>query len=119
MPAVLAAETPQPPLLTPEAVRSRLETLPHWRTNETGTALIHQRTLADFGSVVNFVRCLVPIADATQHHPDIAIRYNQLTLTLTTHDAGGLTELDFQLADEINRLRCPLLAAPGQDNDAP
>lgn len=117
--AETAAETMALPRLTPEAVRSRLETLPNWRMNETGTALIHQRTLNDFGATVSFVRCLVPIADAAQHHPDIAIRYNQLTLTLTTHDVGGLTELDFQLADAINRLRCPLLPVPGRDNDAP
>lgn len=118
IPVVLAAEVTAPLPLTPEAVRSRLETLPNWHTNAAGTALIHQRTFVDFGATVNFVRCLVPVADAAQHHPDIAIRYNQLTLTLTTHDVGGLTDLDFQLADTINRLHCPSIPLSGQGNES-
>ena len=51
-----------------------------------------------------FVNALVDPAEALGHHPDIVITYNRVALTLTTHDAGGLTELDFQLAEAISQL---------------
>ncbi|MEA5451201.1 4a-hydroxytetrahydrobiopterin dehydratase [Leptolyngbya sp. CCNP1308] len=59
---------------------------------------------ADFAAAVAFVERLVEPADRLGHHPDLAIAYNRVTLHLTTHDAGGLTALDFALAEEISAL---------------
>ena len=53
---------------------------------------------------MGFVQAVAELAEAAQHHPDILIRWNKVTLTLSTHDAGGLTERDFLLAKSIDRL---------------
>ena len=61
-------------------------------------------TLKDFGDVVRFLDRLVPVADEQNHHPDVAIHWNELTLTLWTHASGGLTERDFRLARAIDEM---------------
>jgi 4a-hydroxytetrahydrobiopterin dehydratase len=53
---------------------------------------------------MQFVNAAAEIAEAAQHHPDIDIRWNKVTLALTTHDAGGLTEKDFALAKKFDEL---------------
>ncbi|MEL6320773.1 MAG: 4a-hydroxytetrahydrobiopterin dehydratase, partial [Cyanobacteria bacterium J06626_14] len=55
----------------------------------------------NFVESVDFVNQLVEPSELMAHHPDVAIAYNQVTLSLTTHDAGGLTTLDFDLAEII------------------
>lgn len=86
--------------LDPEAAQHRLETVPEWTLN--GESI--QRTFAheDFAGSMAFVQSVAAMAEAAQHHPDILIRWNKVTLTLTTHDAGGLTEGDFSLARAID-----------------
>jgi len=86
--------------LDPEAVQHRLETVPEWTLN--GESI--QRTIAheDFAGSMAFVQSVAAMAEAAQHHPDILIRWNKVTLTLTTHDAGGLTDGDFSLARAID-----------------
>jgi 4a-hydroxytetrahydrobiopterin dehydratase len=54
---------------------------------------------------MDFVNKLVEPAEAAGHHPDIAISYNKVTISLTTHDAGGLTEKDFAMAKQISSLK--------------
>jgi 4a-hydroxytetrahydrobiopterin dehydratase len=85
--------------LTPEQIDERLESVSEWALN--GEAL--QRTLRfdDFKGAMAFVNRVADLAEQMQHHPDIMIRYNKVTLTLTTHDAGGLTEKDFEFADAV------------------
>jgi len=82
--------------LTPDRINEHLADLPQWSLN--GDRL--QRTLGfdDFNGAIAFVNRLRDLAEGMQHHPDIMIRYNKVTLTLTTHDAGGLTETDFAFA---------------------
>jgi 4a-hydroxytetrahydrobiopterin dehydratase len=53
---------------------------------------------------IAFVQCVAEIAESRDHHPDIDIRYTHVTLTLSTHDMGGLTGLDFEVAEAINAL---------------
>ncbi len=62
-----------------------------------------QRTLVfdDFVQAMAFVNRVADLAEDQQHHPDIMIRYNKVTLTVSTHDAGGLTEKDFTLAAAV------------------
>jgi 4a-hydroxytetrahydrobiopterin dehydratase len=59
----------------------------------------------DFKEAVEFVNKIEPIADSMNHHPDICIYYNRVIVQLTTHDVGGLTDLDIKLAEEIESLK--------------
>ena len=58
----------------------------------------------DFVGAMRFLNRVARLAEAANHHPDIAVSYNKVRLTLTTHDAGGLTMRDFKLASKINKL---------------
>ncbi len=58
----------------------------------------------DFVRSMRFVNRVASRAESMNHHPDISIRYNKVRLALTTHDEGGLTTKDFELARKINRL---------------
>ncbi len=59
----------------------------------------------NFAQSMRFVNQVARLAESVNHHPDIAIRYNKVRLLLTTHDEGGLTMRDFDLARRINRLK--------------
>jgi 4a-hydroxytetrahydrobiopterin dehydratase len=69
-----------------------------------GKQLRCTRLFKDFIEAIAFVNKLVAPSEAAGHHPDIAISYNKVTVNLTTHDAGGLTEKDFALAQQISKL---------------
>jgi 4a-hydroxytetrahydrobiopterin dehydratase len=86
--------------LPQEDIEARLEAFPDWSQN--GDALQRTFSFEDFLSAMAFVRRIADLAEEHQHHPDIMIRYNKVTLTLTTHDAGGLTEKDFALARDTD-----------------
>ena len=83
-------------------IRERMGQLPDWTTD--GEHLSYVRTFDGFVEAVAFVNSLVEPAEQLGHHPDITISYNQVLIELTTHDAQGLTELDFQLATQISQL---------------
>lgn len=70
--------------------------IPQWQ--QTGETLSRTYLFENFVEAVAFVNQLVEPAEELGHHPDVAIAYNRVTLTLTTHDAGGLTQLDVALA---------------------
>ena len=82
--------------LNQEQIDERLVEVPEWSVN--GDALQRTYRFDDFREAMVFVNRVADLAEDHQHHPDILIRYNKVTLTLTTHDAGGLTEKDFSLA---------------------
>jgi 4a-hydroxytetrahydrobiopterin dehydratase len=86
--------------LAQEDIEQRLTQFPEWSL--TGDAL--QRTLKfeNFVAAMVFVNKVADLAERVQHHPDILVRYSKVTLTLSTHDAGGLTEKDFNLAEQID-----------------
>jgi len=67
-----------------------------------GDALQKTYSFNAFSDGIAFVGQVAKIADRNNHHPDIDIRYTKVTLTLSTHDAGGVTESDLQLAEEID-----------------
>jgi len=91
-----------PQRLDAEAIAARLAALPEW--TQSGDAI--QRTLRfqDFLAAMSVVNRIAELAEAQQHHPDILVRYNKVTLTLSTHDSGGITERDFRLANAIEKL---------------
>ncbi|HEY1984707.1 MAG TPA: 4a-hydroxytetrahydrobiopterin dehydratase [Terracidiphilus sp.] len=90
------------PALTEPEIAARVDALPMWKV-EAGELL---RTFAfkDFRAALGFVNQVGELAEAAGHHPDIDIRYNKVRLGLVTHDAGGLTAKDFDLAASIDRL---------------
>jgi 4a-hydroxytetrahydrobiopterin dehydratase len=66
-----------------------------------GDSLVKAFTFPRFADGIAFVNRVARIADEMNHHPDIDIRYTKVTLTLSTHDAGGVTKTDFELAERI------------------
>ncbi len=86
-------------LLSETQIRDRLARLPGWERR--GNEIRRTWTFADFESSMAFVNKVAAVAQAADHHPDIDIRYSKVTLALSTHDAGGLTARDFDLAEAI------------------
>jgi 4a-hydroxytetrahydrobiopterin dehydratase len=81
---------------------SALAALPSWQRN--GEIISRTFQFKDFSAALKFVNDVGQIAEQVQHHPDIDIRWNKVTLALTTHDAGGLTEKDFAMARQCDVL---------------
>lgn len=90
-------------LLSDTEIQERASQLSGWTVSDK--ELQCTRKFKDFIEAIDFVNQLVKPAEAAGHHPDIAISYNTVTVNLTTHDAGGLTEKDFALAQEISALK--------------
>lgn len=90
------------PPLSDEEIERGLADLPDWRRD--GDALVRQLELADFVGSVEFVNRLVPEAEEMNHHPDLSISWNKVTVKLTTHSQGGITASDFELARRIDGL---------------
>lgn len=90
------------PALSPQEAAARVRSLPGWKI-ESGE-LVKTFTFQDFLGSIAFVNKIAKAAEDAGHHPDIDIRYSRVKITLTTHDAGGLTEKDFNLGGEIERL---------------
>lgn len=86
--------------LSESDIQSRMRDIPTW--DLVDNTLQSRRQFKDFIEAINFVNRLVEPAEAAGHHPDIAISYNKVTITLTTHDAGGLTAQDFEMAAVIS-----------------
>ena len=93
------------PRLDDTAVAEGLQHLPGWE--QRGHQIVKTFTRADFGLAMVFVNEVAAAAEAAGHHPDIDIRWNRVTLALSSHDEGGLTERDFQLAARIQELDQP------------
>jgi len=87
--------------LSAREVKTALATVPDWK--KRGVTIARTYQFKDFPAAMKFVSTVAELAEEAWHHPDIDIRWNQVTLTLTTHDAGGLTEKDFDLAGKFDR----------------
>jgi len=87
------------PTLDDETVADRLESLEGWERD--GDEIQRSIEFDGFNEAVGFINRIAEHADQADHHPEIFNVYNQVDLTLTTHDAGGLTEKDFDLAEKI------------------
>lgn len=90
------------PALSSEDATRRLRALPDWKI-ESGE-LTRTFQFQDFRAALAFVNRAGELAEETGHHPDIDIRYNRVRLGLVTHDAGGLTAKDFDLAARAEKL---------------
>ena len=89
-------------LLNETSIKEKLGDLTDWELD--GNSLRRIKKLKNFVEAIAFVNKLVEPAEAANHHPDISISYNKVTINLTTHDAGGLTSLDFSLAKAIDQI---------------
>ena len=87
-------------VLSDQDVQARLGGLEGWERD--GDAIVRQFEFKDFVGSVDFVNRITPLAEAMNHHPDLAISWNKVTVTLSTHSEGGLTENDFELASQID-----------------
>jgi len=88
--------------LTAAEIKTALPTVPDWK--KTGAAIARTFQFKDFPAAIKFVNALARLAEKANHHPDIDIRWNKVKLTLSTHDAGGLTTKDFALAKKFDAL---------------
>ena len=84
------------PKLTPPQIKSALAAAPNWK--KKGALIARTYEFKDFVAAMKFVNAVAKLAEQAWHHPDIDIRWNKVTLALTTHDQGGLTAKDFALA---------------------
>jgi 4a-hydroxytetrahydrobiopterin dehydratase len=89
-------------LLATEEIDARLAALPGWR--RTGDALERTFEQGNFAGALRLVNAVGVAADELYHHPDVAISWGTVVFTLSTHSAGGVTELDFALAARIDQL---------------
>lgn len=90
---------PKQPLLSDIDIQRRLGALRGW--SRRGDTITKTFTFAGFPAAVEFVKRVVQPAEAMNHHPDLDIRYDKVTVTLTTHDSGGITENDLELARRV------------------
>lgn len=94
----------RPELLSEVEIQERLKDVPFWR--QSGNAIVREFVATDFVSAIGFVNAVAIIAEAMDHHPDILIYgWNKIRITTSTHDRGGLTKLDFELAKKIDNLK--------------
>lgn len=82
-------------------IKAALATVPDW--SKRGKTIARTFVFKDFPGAIKFVTAVAKLAEKAWHHPDIDIRWNKVTLVLTTHDAGGLTEKDFALAKKFDQ----------------
>ncbi|MDZ8087448.1 MAG: 4a-hydroxytetrahydrobiopterin dehydratase [Nostoc sp. DedQUE12b] len=89
-------------LLTEAEIQEQAKVLSDWTVKDSKLHIT--RTFKDFIEAIEFVNKLVEPTESAGHHPDIEISYNKVKITLTTHDAGGLTQPDFDVARVISQI---------------
>lgn len=89
-------------LLPSDDIKKRIGSLKGWEIEEK--SIKKKFTFDSFPAAIGFVNRIAPKAEAADHHPDIAINYKGVTLTLSTHSEGGITEKDFAMARQIESL---------------
>ena len=89
-------------LIAKADINTMMKRIPEWETDKQSI----ERTFEfdDFNQAIDFVNAVAEIADEEDHHPDIDIRWNRVRLILSTHSEGGLTDLDFRLAEKLDTL---------------
>ncbi len=89
-------------VLSASEVDQALKRLPGWTSN--GQAIVRVFQFGNFLQAMEFVNRIAVAAEAANHHPDILINYNKVTLTLVSHDSGGVTQRDVRMAAKINEV---------------
>jgi len=89
-------------VLTDSEIQNALASLPGWKKN--GLAIQRVFEFPDFKAAMQFVNKIADAAEQANHHPDIDIRYNKVTMALISHDSGGVTQRDVKMASRINQI---------------
>ncbi|MSR41569.1 MAG: 4a-hydroxytetrahydrobiopterin dehydratase [Phycisphaerales bacterium] len=97
-----AQSSSKPNRLEDAEIERRLQALPEW--SHSGDQLQRTYVFADFLASMRFVNAISARAEEVQHHPDMLVRWNRVTLSLSTHDAGGISEKDFAFASDADRI---------------
>lgn len=89
-------------LLNSQDIKDWLKKLPEWELEKKHI----ERTFEfdDFSQAIDFINSVAEIAEEEDHHPDMDIRYNKVRIELSTHAEGGLTDLDFEVAQKVDNL---------------
>jgi 4a-hydroxytetrahydrobiopterin dehydratase len=95
-------------VLSDAEIQQALQKLPGWSKN--GHAIERHFQFANFVQAMEFVNQIAEAAEAVNHHPDIHISYNKVTMVLVSHDSGGVTQRDIRMAGKINELAPPTAA---------
>lgn len=90
------------PVLNASEIQQKLIPLPGWAVVQG--EIVRNATFQDFMAAMTFVDRVAALAESAGHHPDIDIRYNKVRLALVSHDAGGITDKDFEMATGIEKL---------------
>lgn len=93
---------PRPAKLSSAEISSALSNLPEWSV--TAGKLHREYTFPDFAHAFAFMAAVATVAEKLDHHPEWSNVYKRVSVDLSTHDAGGITELDFKLADSMEKL---------------
>ena len=97
------------PALDPKQIKLHLQAIPNW--SKRAKSILRTFKFEDFLKAIDFVNRIAAKAQKMNHHPDIDIRFDQVTLTLTTHDEGGITGKDFLLAKQCDEVFAKFLAS--------
>ena len=89
-----------PKVLTENEIKNAMSKIPGWKLEKKEISRLYK--FSEFVPAMAFVNHVAGLSEGMNHHPDILIQYNKVTLTLSTHSAGGLTALDFTLARKID-----------------
>ncbi|MFK7851491.1 MAG: 4a-hydroxytetrahydrobiopterin dehydratase [Akkermansiaceae bacterium] len=89
-------------LLEEDELNSALKKCPEWEAEEKHIFRVFE--FEEFMDGIDFVNSVSDISEEAQHHPDIIIKHTKITLTLTTYDVGGVTDLDIELAQRVDNL---------------
>jgi len=93
----------RPVVLSETEIQEALQKLEHW--HREGGKIIRDYTFADFRNAIQFVNRVAEMAEEADHHPDILVHgWNKVRITLTTHNAGGITQNDIELAKKIETI---------------
>lgn len=91
----------KPEKLSDQEVQRRLAGVPDWSLS--GGQIGREYVFKDFVEAMRFVNRVADYAERAQHHPDITIRWNRVSLRVNTHDCAGISARDFELAHEVDR----------------
>lgn len=92
------------PLLTKDALAGLTDTHPHWALSDDAQSISRTFKFGNFIEAFGFMASAAIIAEKMDHHPEWFNVYNRVEVTLTTHDSGGVTELDAELAKRMDAL---------------
>ena len=87
-----------------EGLEQALKKCPEWEVSEDGKEIFRTIEFEEFTEAIDCVNDIAEMAEEAQHHPDFDIRYSRVTLRLTTHDEGGVTPSDIEMAGRIDNL---------------